>query len=166
MKKTNLIFAALLCFANSAAAAPDKETRMCIKEANANFRQALSDARFEQHLDTATCRFGAVVGACMNTCFADFKTCIQPAISALSDCRKSCADTLAATRLSLQTQLGCTPTCGTNADFQKAMIQARLDFYSCHVTCRKDEGNIAARAACRTVNSACNIACRSEAPTP
>ena len=159
---TLLLSASLLftCFAPSAFAA-DPAKLMCLKSANQDYRKALSDARTDLNANSAICRYGPEIGSCMSGCFVTFKSCIQPAQEVLTVCRKSCAATELATRLAAKNTLGCGENCGTNADFQKAAIQARLAFHSCTITCRSDSDNIASRAACRTVMSACNRACRS-----
>lgn len=160
MKKYILVLCAVVLSCSSAFAADDPVKKLCLKDANQTYRDALSDARFDFKLNQATCKFGPTVGACYSTCFTDFRTCIQPAVTALQDCRKSCADTLDAARDAAKQQFNCGNECTTNSDYQKAVIQARLAFYSCQNECRKDDGNIAARAACRTVNAACNKSCR------
>lgn len=162
MKLISTSFVLFFAFAIPAFAhGPSEVVRACVKDARQDYRDDIRDANEELRLSSATCRFGPVVGACMGNCFQDFKTCLAPIRDSLSSCRKTCWTNFEAARQAAKDSTACSPSCGTNVAYQTAVIQARLAFHSCHITCRSTPQSVSARAACRTTHSACVKSCRS-----
>jgi hypothetical protein len=130
----------------------DEMVKMCVIDANAEYKECRQYCLENMQADKDSCR--NINHACAEACREGFDTCIENPSDALDDCKAVCMSNLNVAKQQCRVNFGA----GTGA-LDTCIDQAQIGAFICRDECRESIHLAAVLKQCRKAERACIKAC-------